>query len=567
MGKSTVWGILCWIMFGKMPDGLRASDLKSWQSNEKGYKGKLWVGRDLLVRSWHPNKLTWNGAIIEQVDLNDKLGLTYETFLTAVLLSQGEEMFFDFSPAKKLSIFTSVLNLDTWTGRSVAAKEKADEIAYLIEKLMNKISRLEGKIDGLGLSSLKDKKKVFRDRKKRNIDTFVTTFKHLQQDVELLKTRQANAVKHQAAMLAQKKVIKVNLKTYWLKLDKKKTRGSKISTKLSVLEERNETANERVDNLTLHKDKKCSACSQHISSSLANKQIKKLMLQAAEIEADVKEVGVRQEKVLLAIDALQKTIAAAEEDLDGTKKELVRLDGSLHELEGDLSSSKSARAVARHQLSIEKKSTNPYKSLLEEKEAQETRWIRQLKTKGRKLEKLEHKKAHTLYWVQGFKDLRLYLIKEALLQLEIETNKALNQLGFSGDWEIKYYVDRQAKKGSLVSGFNVYVKSPYSTKQVPFAVWSGGEKQRLKIAGSMGLISLVSARTGTNLGLEVYDEPTQHLSPEGIDSLLETLRTRALETSTRIWLVDHHTLDYGDFSGSATVTKKIGGSEICQSFL
>lgn len=75
---------------------------------------------------------------------------------------------------------------------------------------------------------------------------------------------------------------------------------------------------------------------------------------------------------------------------------------------------------------------------------------------------------------------------------------------------------------------------------------------------------MMSARTGIDLGIEVYDEPTQHLSPQGIDSLLEMLRQRALATNKRIWLVDHHTLDYGDFAGRTRIDKDETGSRIWQ---
>ena len=158
----------------------------------------------------------------------------------------------------------------------------------------------------------------------------------------------------------------------------------------------------------------------------------------------------------------------------------------------------------------------------------------------------------------------MYLIEEALLQLEIETNKALADLGFTSEWRIKYSIEKRSKTGHSISGFNVAVQSPHSTKPVPFAAWSGGEKQRLKIAGSIGFIALMSARTGLEFGIEVYDEPTQHLSPQGIDSLLETLRIRAYETNKRIWLVDHHTLDYGDFAGRAVISKQEAGSTLWQ---
>ena len=79
VGKSTIWSILCWILFGKTADGLRAGDLKSWQANKKGYFGKLWLGRSIIERSWHPNSLMLDSKVVTQAELEDAIGIDFVT--------------------------------------------------------------------------------------------------------------------------------------------------------------------------------------------------------------------------------------------------------------------------------------------------------------------------------------------------------------------------------------------------------------------------------------------------------------------------------------------------------
>lgn len=165
VGKSTIWSILCWIMFGKTPDGLRARDLRSWQSSDKGYKGKLWIGRSVIERSWQPNTLTYDGQVVTQAELDGKIGMDFDTFTTTVLISQGEPMFFDLSAVRKLSIFTSLLHLDEWMEYSDAAKEATALLKEEIAKRAIAIARIEGQLDGLDIEALKEKKENFRSER------------------------------------------------------------------------------------------------------------------------------------------------------------------------------------------------------------------------------------------------------------------------------------------------------------------------------------------------------------------------------------------------------------------
>jgi len=165
------------------------------------------------------------------------------------------------------------------------------------------------------------------------------------------------------------------------------------------------------------------------------------------------------------------------------------------------------------------------------------------------------------YWVQGFKDLRLRLIGEALQQLEIETNSSLMELGLIG-WELRFTIDRETKSGSFQRGFNVMVQSPSNKQQVPFEVWSGGESQRLRLAAQMGLSNLIRSTSGTTLNLEVWDEPSQFISAGGVEDLLDSLRNRATQEKRQVWVVDHRTLGYSDFDNIITVCKNLDGSYI-----
>jgi ABC-type transport system involved in cytochrome bd biosynthesis fused ATPase/permease subunit len=86
---------------------------------------------------------------------------------------------------------------------------------------------------------------------------------------------------------------------------------------------------------------------------------------------------------------------------------------------------------------------------------------------------------------------------------------------------------------------------------------NGGSWQPL-----LALVKYYLARSGIDTDFEIFDEPTTHLSSEGIDDLLECLRDRALTQKRRIYLIDHHVLDRGAFDGVFTVIKSKEGIQL-----
>jgi DNA repair exonuclease SbcCD ATPase subunit len=150
------------------------------------------------------------------------------------------------------------------------------------------------------------------------------------------------------------------------------------------------------------------------------------------------------------------------------------------------------------------------------------------------------------YWKNGFKRLRLFLVHRVLSALEVECNAAANTLGLAG-WNISLVSATETKSETTKLGVQIQVASPQSKEFVPWESWSGGEAQRLKLAIALGVARLIQRAAGVHWTLEVYDEPTQHLSPSGVEKLMESLDYRADATQKRIFVVDHTALTYSNF--------------------
>lgn len=307
----------------------------------------------------------------------------------------------------------------------------------------------------------------------------------------------------------------------------------------------------------------CSACGQKLTTSAreAHKRQHRQALQEAGNRLDDLRRGVRVAREDLA--KTEKVVATA-----GQQLELARITADA--ASSELSTAQRELADVEHQLDrLEQQSedveqeVNPHAAAVRLAE-QASKTLRDdlYRVEG-ELRELRERYDLLALWTKGFKELRLKEIDLTLVQFEIEVNNALNALGLP-DWMLAFAVDKESAKGKVSRGFNVSVYSPDQQRPVPWEAYSGGEGQRLRVAGNMGLGDLIRDRSGCGLDLEVWDEPTNWMSPQGVDDLLQGLATRAREKRRQVWIVDHRSFTFGGFAGEALVIKGKDGTRIVQ---
>ena len=95
----------------------------------------------------------------------------------------------------------------------------------------------------------------------------------------------------------------------------------------------------------------------------------------------------------------------------------------------------------------------------------------------------------------------------------------------------------------------------------PWEAWSGGEGQRLRLAGTLALSSLILRQFNRDCNIQCWDEKMVWLSGTGENDMLDLLRETAKQHNKQIWLIDQHNLDY-NFDGVITVVKDANGSHL-----
>lgn len=576
-GKSTVWEALCWVIFGKTSRGLKAGDTGVW-GTKKGTSVRLLFETDnpymiyCVERTWKPNSWKlYNGMDKEPIaDLTDDatnpllamLRLQFEPFLQSVFMSQRGDMFLDLKPEPKAKLFSSVMNLDEWLQYVTSASKRAEDQDRVSRRLESEQAGLQGHLEASDTSDFEAYADEFeqqrRDKLTRIEGDHAKALKASAQARDDL--ADAESAADRAAAHA----------SYAFKSFEDASDDVRDVHKcLRVAEDHLLSVQRDLDHAKEHADsllrqEGCPTCGRRFDSreqAELEVQAEELYVEARYTANQAQEVVNKllrerdeADKLLKVVMRLRDEAFLTQDEAEGTVRK-IRREHELEERKLDQLEEEAERISAER---------NPFTSMLEDNQERIRRTRDKFLSVQERLERSQEQHALYSFWVRGFKEVRLQLISEALEQLEIEVNSELTSLGLL-DWELRFDVDSETKKGTLSRGFSVSVLSPHNDERVPWEAWSGGESQRLRIAAQCGLANLVRDRTGCTLDLEVWDEPTEGLSEEGITDLMNALKERAIREGRTIWVVDHRSLGYGGFDGTVTVVKDDKGSRIIQS--
>ena len=310
----------------------------------------------------------------------------------------------------------------------------------------------------------------------------------------------------------------------------------------------------------LKDDETCPVCGQRVTRKHIDKEIRKVTKKIDKIESLIREIEKDEQELDERVADVISAIGEADVGMEELQSSIQKTEATLHKIKYRKEKCQSDIDAIRTQIDELKQETNPYRRELRKLKASRDELKHDLREGKDTITKLNRKKTSFEYWIKGFKQIRLMIVEDALSSLSIETNNSLMELGLDG-WHVIFDVERETVSGGVSKGFNVLIKAPNSDEHVPWDAWSGGESQRLRLAGNMGLANLLSDTLGINCNIEVWDEPTHWLHETGINHLLPLLEERAYRLNKQIWLIDHRSHDYG-FADVIRIEMDENGSHI-----
>lgn len=567
VGKSTLLDAIMWCLYGHTSRGLKASDVVSWGTKAARVKVNLVIGSGPVTveRSQSPNSLHLvlgdeQRRPVDQEAVTKALRVNADGFLASIMHCQFGSSFLQLTPAAKLNLFSDILELDVWLEKAKVANKLADEIQADIDHVEGQIAICTSQVEILtkDIADIEPKEKDFEFVRKAHI-------RDARRIIEKANDRSFELADLFEVCEKKLKQTSKNLEADDAKFDKYSETLSNLNTTIGRLDGELAAAyraQKQLENMLRELPSAgttCPQCRQPLDKSHLKAETKRL---GAEIATQItlsSEIASNLDIKQTRKKAVFKELA----EMKQTKLDLVNVRNKLtytiqdHEHEQQRCSAQ----VSDQELEIKKLKAqgNPHTEFLEEKREA---WRKLRKDKVKLIEKLnevtaEHAAVHP--WVAGFKKIRLFIIEQTLKALELEINNNLANLGMP-DWAITLDVERENKSGGVTKGFSVFVHAPGKADPVRFEAWSGGETQRLCLAGDIGLSNLIMEQAGLEAKVEFYDEPSEHLSAEGLQDLAETLADRAEEQGKQIFLIDHHVIEFGRFTDVFRITRDKEGS-------
>jgi len=575
VGKSSFADGLCYCLYGKTSKGHRAKDIGNWTGEHLTIVSAEFEadGEDhIITRRWNPNSLIHQrcdrkSKTVDDAAVVDVVGMDYKTFLATVLFAQGGECFMDKGSTAQAQALSQVLNLDVWEDRSKSAKRIVGEAEEYKREREDNLLVFKAQKKALieQYNSLCDREDAWEDEQAK-------TEKDLINQLDASDVARVNA---ETAYAETSEIYKCHDESYNdARHEARNARDgienfeksrSRLIIEHTALITRGEllarSAKQWGDVIESDGDA-CLTCGQEITEKMARKEFDSFQNELTKLQREVLATKVKKDKFSARISKM--------------KAEVERLI-DLREKANDLANDAQACQIAAHsKLSVAKRITkrilelvedlrkdkNPHTAAIDEINEK----LNQLKSFIR-IEKKEIKvQAKVIdrygYWIKGYLAIRLWKLDRAMDEFAAKMNSSCEQLGLNG-WEVFCEtVKKVGTKGELKPAFNIMATSPNSPHPVPWGIWSGGEEQRLRLAGNAAFSDLVCDRLGVRPSLEIWDEPTQHLSSQGCDDLMEFFKYRSRVLNKQVWVIDHRTLHSGDIDGHWHFIKDDTGTHI-----
>jgi len=579
-GKSTLWEALRYLLYGRDSRGRPATTLTNWWVD----KDPMWVEATLTIdgvkqvlrrSSDRTSVLSWKlgntkaEQLLDQESVEARLGWSGNLFENAVLHSQRFDHFLDMKPGEKLAFVSELTHSKNWDAYAKQALEKKNSTEKKVGEIKDKLNYLRGKVETLTaeLNNAyieKDDWASNLEREEAALDARIIVLEKSLQGLSI----PTDSSETREALLSKVDKLKEAIEAATIEFDSLREGIAQLDKQMASKQGSHgslELDKKRIRNLR-DKDYECPLCGNKVDREHLDAEWRRLLSIQRKNRDEYNALRDEWEEKSSEVLALQKLREKAKDKLNSVRASLRKLDEEESARERDRDKLRATlEGLSEQRKSLHaRKTRNPWEDrvgTLTENVSALNKEVQELKQQRDSLTSVQ---AIYEWWSSTFKEVKLYLIQRVVKQLEINVNNALSTLGMEG-YRIEFAVERETKSGSLSQKFHTLVHSPHVDMPVPWESWSGGEEQRLKLATGYGIVDAITSLTGIRWNIEVWDEPSAHLSETGVQDLLALMEHRARTSKKQVWTIDHRSLGDAAFLSYVGIVKDDKGVSHIQS--
>lgn len=556
-GKTTIWNAMSWCLFGRTMSGLRTGDVVPWDSDRIPYVRTDFMHgarAHTVEREGKTNGLTLDGKKVSQERVDEALGgLSYTTFPHTIVLGQGQPLFFDLDPRSKMEVLSDGLKLDRWEERSKRAGLKHRKLEQQITSLDVEIKGLERSIDENEdtLADLRTKEKEWERERNNRVED---------------RARQLR-VSEKALVRSEKEwgewdlkydSAETELRASQRELDKATAVATDAATKvagekaaLRVLDAELDRVQAMIDDIG--ESDECPTCGALLKTANRKQHRRELQTQWNSAKADRDKGSKLIDEMIRLRESAETRVAQHQKDIRAFLVKSNEAIDSRARADETRQQLKAAVAQLKRKDADDDNATNPYSELVNKARAQIKALEQTIDDATKLLEQAQRKAERVKYWVQGFKQVRLYLLEEVLDELEAVTATLLPSIGLE-DWTVRFDMEKELKSGDTRPGLVVTIAQPgIKQEAIKWEAWSSGEGQRLRLIGAIALSEVLLRRTGVTCDLMVLDEPTRHMSPQGVRETIDFILERG--RNAQVMYTDHAAINTSRFASTIDVVR------------
>lgn len=564
-GKSSFFSdAVSWCLYGQTVGGLRTTDIKSWLAKAPPRvavtvrKGKT---AHVVQRGPRASALTIDGRVVGQAEVDALIGLDFAAFAQAVIWGQGQPLFFDLAPRDKMQLLSDALGLERWERRAQAAADRARRLGATLQGVSGELTGLEAAREHAeaAQAEAREASGEWGASHARKLEELAGAASAARGRADQIEARRGEAALAGDKAGTAAKLLRPAVEAAQAKIDEAGRARDDADRALDQAASELRDAKEHLASFA--EEGACPTCGQAVTKKDAAAHASALGKKIATLEADIKSTKRAKAAAERIIEALEASLARDEAELRGLTEVEARAASDLRVLDRELATAQAQAASAWQAHKDAEGEENPHRDAA----ARARRRLSELKSEigalSTRVEKIEASIERAQFWARGFRDIRLMVIDEVLADLQEMTAAVLEDLGL-GDWAVTYSTERETKSGTTQRALSVAVRSPATDGDVRWESYSGGERQRLRLAGALALSEVLMSHAGADLDFRVLDEPAVGMGGSGVDDLCEMLADYARDAGLKIFLIDHLARKGASFGSTVTVTGGPGGARV-----